>query len=136
MNCSTDDVQYVRYIYTQQWRRSLYYLFQHKFVKCRSSHSRNKAKNASFSVILNRLNDVAKIRIIFELNKFFQETEGIPEQIEVIPAGLLDYPNRMRFQLKDEISIFYDIFAILLIYSEKHPTFNRHEPTLMSVHGR
>ena len=106
MNCSTDDVQYVRYIYTQQWRRSLSYLFQHKFVKCRSSHSRNKAKNASFSVILNRLNDVAKIRIIFELNKFFQETEGIPEQIEVIPAGLLDYPNRMRFQLKDEISIF------------------------------
>ena len=96
MNCSTDDVQYVRYIYTQQWRRSLSCYSYYFFVSCRSSLQRNKAKNASFSVILNRLNDDAKIRIIFELNKFFQETEGTSEQIGVNPIGLLNYKNRMH----------------------------------------
>ena len=46
-------------------------LFLSKFVNCPDSHSRNKAKNASFSVNRNRLDDDAKIRIIFDSSKFF-----------------------------------------------------------------
>ena len=50
--------------------------------------------------------------------------------------GISVEQNRCSSNWKSKYLIFYDIYAILLIHSEKHPTFNRHEPTFVSVSGR
>ncbi len=39
----------------------------------------------------------------------------------------------MQYRREMKITVFYDIFDILLIYSENHPTFIRQDPTSMSV---
>ena len=60
---------------------------------------------------------------------FFQEAG----EIEVNIIGPENVINLMQYRREMKITVFYDIFDILLIYSENHPTFIRQDPTSMSV---